>query len=91
MLPKSQCDLMDHRNVAMRCGGGNHVHYTRSRVQAMVDSGEMRWVDRHHNVATFVLAETWQKTRSGAVHTMQLITGLKGRRVPVGQREVVAL
>lgn len=87
VLPKTQCDLMIQRDTVMRCGGGNHVHYTRSRVAGLIASGEMRWVDRHRNVATWVTGETWQKTRSGPVHTMQLISGLKGRAVPATQRE----
>lgn len=87
VLPQSQDQ--DHRNVVARCNGGGHTHFTRARVVAAVASGEMRWLDRHHNTATFTLVAsgTWQKTQSGPVHTMQMRTGLKGRYVPVAQRE----
>lgn len=68
---------------------GCRTYFTRSRVVEAVSLGEMRWVDRYHNVATYteVAAATWQKTKSGTVHTMQMVVGLKGRNVPATQRE----
>lgn len=92
VLPQSQDQ--DHRSVVTRCNGGAHTHYTREKVVAAVLSGEMRWLDRFHNTATFTLVAsgTWQKTQSGLpetgpVATMQMRVGLKGRYVPVSQRE----
>jgi len=86
VLPRSQADLVDHRAVMTKCSGGRHTHQTRTVIAALVKAGEMRWVDRHHNVATYATVGTWQKTRSGAVHTMQLIQGQRGRHMPAGQR-----
>ena len=79
----------DHWAVVTRCTGGLHTHFTRAKVVAAVASGEMRWLDRFHNSATFtvVAAGTWQKTPSGPVHTMQMKVGMKGRHVPSTQRE----
>lgn len=87
VLPSSE--QRDHRNVVMRCSGGNHTHNTRSKVVEAVERGEMCWLDRHHNTATYtsLAAGTWQKQHSGPVATMQLIVGAKGRYVPVMQRE----
>jgi hypothetical protein len=63
--------------------------FTRAKVTDAVVRGEMRWVDRFHNAATYTetASGTWQKTRSGPVCTMQLKVGFKGRHVPAGQRE----
>lgn len=69
--------------------GRGYTYWTRSRVTALVDRGEMRWVDRHRNGATYTdkAAGQWQKTRSGPVCTMQLVIGAKGRHIPAGQRD----
>lgn len=79
----------DHRNVAQACSGGNHTHFSRSRVVELVERGEMRWLDKFHNQATYtaLAGGTWQKTASGGVHTMQMVQGMKGRHVPFAQRE----
>jgi hypothetical protein len=63
--------------------------FTRGKVVDAVVRGEMRWIDRFHNAATYTetASGTWQKTRSGPVCTMQLKVGFKGRHVPAGQRE----
>ncbi len=88
VLPKGLADLMDQRGVMTKCSAGKHRHYTRSVVTAAVGRGEMRWVDRHHNVATYTseAAGTWQKARSGHVSAMQLRSGAPGRYVPASQR-----
>lgn len=89
ILPARQADGVIHSGMSARCSGGGHAHYTRSRVVEAVERGEMRWLDRFHNVATFTMAAagTWQKQRSGPVATMQLVVGAKGRYVPVIQRD----
>jgi hypothetical protein len=70
-------------------GSDGVTFYTRGKVVDAVARGEMRWVDRFHNAATYTenASGTWQKTQSGPVHTMQLKVGFKGRHVPAGQRE----
>ena len=67
--------------------GGGARYFTRGVVAQAVARGEMRWVDKYHNTATYTVesASTWQKTRSGPVCTMQLIQGEKGRHVPANQ------
>lgn len=87
----------DHRNdprnwvpgQVSACSGGNHTHFSRSRVVELVERGEMRWLDKFHNQATYtaLAGGTWQKTASGGVHTMQLVQGMRGRHVPFAQRE----
>lgn len=89
VLPKSLCMMVDSRKTVLPCAGKKHKHFTRRAVEGQIASGEMRWVDRHHNVATYVTSETWQKTPSGGVHTMQLVEGLKGRHIPATQRETL--
>lgn len=90
IIPASEALGMDVRNVlALRNEGRGYAYNTRSKVEDLVARGEMRWVDKHHNGATFTdkAAGTWQKTHSGPVATMQLKIGNKGRYVPVAQRE----
>lgn len=93
---QARCVMILSASEAEKYGPGSMVpesesgtYYTRARVEAAVLNGEMRWVDRFHNAAAFTEAAcgTWQKTQSGPVHTMQMRTGLKGRYVPVAQRE----
>jgi hypothetical protein len=81
------CGMRTSDALQLRNGGKGYTFWTRSRVVDLVARGEMRWIDRHHNGATFTAegAVTWQKTRSGTVHTMQMKSGLKGRHVPFGQ------
>lgn len=73
----------------LRNEGRGYSYWTRSRVVEAVRTGEMRWLDRFHNMATFTTAAagTWQKTQSGPVATMQMRVGAKGRYIPVAQRE----
>lgn len=87
ILPASEAEKYGPGAIVPPAEAG--TYYTRARVAAAVASGEMRWVDRFHNAAAFTEAAcgTWQKTQSGPVHTMQMRTGLKGRYIPVSQRE----
>lgn len=87
VMPATEAEKYGAGAVVPTTEGGKY--YTRARVVAAVALGEMRWVDKFHNAATFtvVAAGTWQKTRSGPVATMQMCVGLKGRYVPVSQRE----
>lgn len=92
IISASDASVMDSSKVlALRNGGVGYTFWTRSRVDGYIACGEMRWVDKHHNGATFTekAAGTWQKQRSGPVATMQLRVGNKGRYIPSGQREVL--
>ena len=77
----------DRKRFISQCNGKGHTHFTRERVVEAVARGEMVWVDRHCNAATFTQqsAGTWQKTQSGPVCTMQLVVGAKGRHIPADQ------
>lgn len=89
VLPSAQATV-DRRTVVSSCSGAcGHTKFTRTKVNAAVERGEMRFLDRHGNMAAFtvVAAGTWQKTRSGPVCTMQMIVGQKGRHVPAQQRD----
>jgi len=90
IVPMSEAAQMNPREEpTLRNEGRGYSYWTRSRVVEAVRRGEMRWLDRFHNMATFTTAAggTWQKTQSGPVATMQMRVGAKGRYVPVAQRE----
>jgi hypothetical protein len=88
VLPKGIADQLERRGVSTKCSSGRHTHMTRSKVTAQVASGEMHWIDLHHNTATYTVkaGATWQNTCSGTVHTMQPVSGRKGRYVPLTQQ-----
>jgi hypothetical protein len=87
IIPTSDAASIDPKQAVPERDGLSY--YTRGKVVDAVSRGEMRWVDRFHNAATFTetASGTWQKTQSGPVCTMQLRVGFKGRHVPAGQRE----
>lgn len=89
VLPAEVAAFIDPKAKIDVVGGKGSRFFTRSVVTDAVGRGEMRWVDRHHNCATYLpkATGTWQKTRSGPVCTMQMVQGERGRYVPVGQRE----
>lgn len=89
ILPVSMALRLSERTMLTAAQCGCKTYFTRAKVIAAVERGEMRWVDRYHNVATYTepACGTWQKTRSGEVCTMQLKNGQKGRYVPLDQRE----
>lgn len=90
VISAAEAESMNPRETLRLANGGvGYTYWTRSRVVAMVDRGEMRWVDKHRNGAAYTdkAAGTWQKTRSGLVCTMQMVVGEKGRHVPASQRD----
>lgn len=88
VLPSSQ-GVSGRISTAPCMGNCGHTKLTRSKVVDAFERGEMEWADRFHNKAVYTsnAARTWQKTKSGPVHAMQLKVGLKGRHLPAGQRE----
>lgn len=89
VLSTAEANMIDPRASRTKCTSRCHTHVSRSTVVNAVERGEMRWVDRHRNAAapTDQSVATWQNTRSGPVHTMQMVAGLKGRPVPCYQLE----
>ena len=76
-----EAPLYRGRNMECRCRPGGGRHYTRSKVNAMVERGEMEWVGRDRRVAMFTNPKTWAKVYSyaddGQVIScgMQLVSG----------------
>lgn len=60
-----------------RCKGSQHAHYQASKVDTMVAFGQLRWVGKHHKIATWVDHMAWAKVESGGYATMQLVRGLR--------------
>jgi hypothetical protein len=86
VVPASEAGSIDPRQAMP--GRKGLTYFTRGKVVDAVARGEMRWVDKFHNAATFTseASGTWQKTRSGPVWTMQLVQGARGRYLPARQR-----
>jgi hypothetical protein len=67
--------------IAHKCSSRRHHHYTKSKVDALVKAGELVWLGKHKQVATFRNARSWIKTYTrnqyGEVITcgMQLVRG----------------
>ena len=67
--------------IAHKCSSTRHHHYMKEKAAELVLSGELVWIGKHKNVATFRQARTWVKVytrnRYGEVIacTMQLVRG----------------
>ena len=48
--------------IAHRCSSRLHHHYKRREAVAMVKAGELVWLGKHKNVATYRNARSWIKT-----------------------------
>ena len=49
------------KGIAHKCSSRLHHHYKRSEAVALVKAGELVWLGKHKNVATFRDARTWIK------------------------------
>jgi hypothetical protein len=67
--------------IAHKCSSRLHRHYKRNEAVALVKAGELVWLGKHKNVATFRDARSWIKiyTRDGHGEVitcgMQLVPG----------------
>ncbi len=81
ILNESDARTWSFAGIAHRCASRRHHHYTKGKVEEMVESGELVWVGKHKRVATFLLARSWIKmyvrNAAGEVSycTMQLVRG----------------
>ena len=67
--------------LAAKCSSRRHHHYTKTKVDALVKTGELVWLGKHKKAATFRNARSWIKVyvynEFGEVIycTMQLVQG----------------
>jgi hypothetical protein len=67
--------------IAQKCSSRRHHHYTRTKADALVKTGELVWLGKHKKAATFRNARSWIKVyiynEYGEVIycTMQLVQG----------------
>lgn len=69
------------------CRDSSHDHYKRTKVDAMIERGALKWHSKNCRVAYWLEHRTWQKTRChlvneaglnvGHVAVMQLVKGLR--------------
>ena len=81
VLNEEEARLLTAGGIAYKCRTRRHRHAHRTIVDALVASGELVYVGKHKNLATFRDPRTWTKTylRNNygevVVCTMQLVRG----------------
>lgn len=77
VLDASAALRLEHWNQASACYGPTctHRHYTREAVQALVESGELRWM-AGNNTAAHVRGRTWKPAPSDGMTVLQLTVGV---------------
>jgi hypothetical protein len=48
--------------ISHKCSSRRHHHYSRTKVDELVKTGELIWLGKHKKVATFRNARSWRKT-----------------------------
>lgn len=79
ILNEQDARSLEFGGIAHKCSSRRHHHFSRSKVDAMVKSGELVWVGKHKRVATFRNARKWAvaPSRDGnvVVRVYQLVRG----------------
>lgn len=77
LLDAKGAEWLETYGITQPCFGElcNHQHFTRARIDVLVESGSLRWVGGSENVATWDDARYLAITPSGPVSTVQLRHG----------------
>jgi hypothetical protein len=81
ILREHDIKSFNYGGIAHKCSSKRHRHYPRSMAAALVEAGELVWMGKHKNVATFKNTCRWLKiycrNEYGEVITcgMQLVPG----------------
>ena len=81
ILSENDARSLMYGGIAHKCSSRRHHHYSRSKVDGLVKSGELIWVGKHKRVATYLQARSWMKTYVRNQHGevsycgMQLVRG----------------
>lgn len=77
LLSTEAAYALEQFHVSQPCSGDgcNHAHHTRDRINALVKSGDLRWVGAGENVAAWVDGRVWKGVPSEGYQTMQLVEG----------------
>jgi hypothetical protein len=72
LLSARAAEALENWGITHPCRHGGHPHFSRSRVQAMVDNGDLRWLSGG-NVAAWKQARHLAVRHSGPVTCVQLV------------------
>jgi hypothetical protein len=61
ILSEADARLFTGADIAYRCSSRLHHHFKRREVVALVKAGELIWLGKHKNVATYRNARSWVK------------------------------
>ena len=77
LLSTEAAYALEQFHVSQACFGATcqHAHHTRSRIVALVKSGDLRWVGAGENVAAWVDGRIWKGAPSQGYQVMQLVSG----------------
>jgi hypothetical protein len=81
ILNESDARSLIYAGIEHKCNSRRHHHYTKSKVEALVKTGELIWLGKHRKLATYRNARSWMKVYSknsfGEVVScgMQLVRG----------------
>jgi hypothetical protein len=64
-------------SIGYRCTSKSHRHFTRKRVEVLIEHGELVWIGQHFKIAAWADHKTWAKVDSGGMSVMQLVRGLR--------------
>jgi tRNA G37 N-methylase TrmD len=61
VLNEEDARSFSSNSIAQKCSSRRHHHYTKGKVNTLIKTGELVWVGKHKNVATFRNARSWIK------------------------------
>lgn len=75
VLNATSAEQLESFGINQPCHGDgcNHAHHTRARIQALIKTGELRWIGKGENVATWKDARSWKGVKSMGYQVMQLV------------------
>jgi hypothetical protein len=81
ILNENDARSLIYAGIEHKCNSRRHHHYTKSKVEALVSTGELVWLGKHRKLATYRNARSWMKVYNrnqfGEVAScgMQLVRG----------------
>ncbi len=61
ILSESDARLFLHAGIGHKCNSRRHHHYAKSKVEALVKSGDLIWLGKHRKLATYRSPRSWAK------------------------------
>jgi hypothetical protein len=61
ILSESDAQLFLYAGIGHKCNSRRHHHYAKSKVEALVKSGDLVWLGKHRKLATYRRPRSWAK------------------------------